>query len=159
VCVRAHHQLVVSIGPTPPPSAEYDRIEYATLPVDFSIFANAVSHNVIRCTPFWRCLMLIRNGLVCSLIRDCAVSWRQAVLIYQMNQRVAARWWSGVVLPESASPPAGDCGGREGHQNHRPSRAINDGSSKLRTTRVSSSNPTPTVEPSCQMRTWLPSVR
>jgi hypothetical protein len=76
VCVRAHHQLVVSIGPTPPPSAEYDGIEYAALPVNVSIFVNAVSHNVIKWMPFWRRLVLIRNGLVCSLIRDCAVSWR-----------------------------------------------------------------------------------
>jgi hypothetical protein len=68
-----------------------------------------------------------------------------------MNQRAAAGWWSDDGLSVTASPPAGDCGGREGHQNHRPIRAINDGSRKLRTTSVSSSRPMPTVEPSWVM--------
>jgi DNA-binding NarL/FixJ family response regulator len=39
--------------------------------------------------------------------------------------------------------------GRPGHENQRPNSATNDGIRKVRTIRVSSRSPTPTVRPIC----------
>jgi hypothetical protein len=70
-------------------------------------------------------------------------------------------------LAEVFAPTAPSCGtgmtlsrrpgsrlGRRGHQNQRPSSATSDGIRKVRTISVSSSSPTPTVNPK-HTRAWI----
>ena len=100
--------------------SEYAGIEYTALPVNCSVFIIALCPNRFRDIEPVLHLDAGCNQLPCKRCRAIAIVVTPYVaLIHQMNQPSAARGSNDGALPAAASPPAGDCDGQEGHQNHR----------------------------------------